>query len=82
VTRPWDTIRIAAIRCQGGLCATAGCLRGEPLDVVPVPARPDCFHAYCRSCRLKLNGSERARKAAATRRRRRNVQTLFVFTSA
>ena len=81
MSRPWDTIRVAAIRCQGGRCATPDCHRGEPLDVVPVPARPDCFHAYCRSCRLKLNGSYRARKAAATRLRRRNVQTRFVFTS-
>lgn len=59
----WRFIRLMTLSVQNGRCATAGCA-SPARDVVLVGSD---YRGFCRSCRLKLDGKSRARKARHTR---------------
>lgn len=58
----WQATRKFVLAAQQGRCATAGCLAAGR-DVV---MRGAGFCAFCRSCRLRFDGHDRAVKARHT----------------
>ena len=64
----WQAIRLFVLAAQQGRCATAGC-PAAGRDVVMKGAG---FCAFCRRCRLKFDGHERALKARQTIRTKRD----------
>ena len=66
----WQSTRLFVLAAQQGRCATPGC-SAPGRDVI---MRGAGFCAFCRSCRLKNDGHERALKARHTITVKRNTR--------
>ena len=79
--RSWHYKRLAIVQAQGGKCfnwSATGCLAGAR-DCIAVDGQ---WHAYCGSCRLKLDAKTRVPKSLRTKKKLKSQLTIDQYLKA